>query len=98
MKCEKNRYDEADEMSQSKDRVGREHRNKRQVVFKEKVQLDRATLATEEGAETKLYRLIARTSCVIDKTGQTDTKLEKVALDGSVECCAPPPRWCDLEV
>jgi len=24
------------------------------------------------------------------------TKLEKVALDGSVECCAPPPRWCDL--
>ena len=21
------------------------------------------------------------------------TKLEKVALDGSVECCAPPPRW-----
>jgi len=26
------------------------------------------------------------------------TKLEKVALDGSVECCAPPPRWCDLEL
>ena len=25
-------------------------------------------------------------------------KLEKVALDGSVECCAPPPRWCDLEL
>jgi len=24
--------------------------------------------------------------------------LEKVALDGSVECCAPPPRWCDLEL
>jgi len=26
------------------------------------------------------------------------SKLEKVALDGSVECCAPPPRWCDLEL
>jgi len=25
-------------------------------------------------------------------------KLEKVALDGSVECCVPPPRWCDLEL
>ena len=25
-------------------------------------------------------------------------KQEKVALDGSVECCAPPPRWCDLEL
>ena len=25
-----------------------------------------------------------------------DLKLEKVALDGSVECCAPPPRWCAL--
>ena len=25
-------------------------------------------------------------------------RLEKVALDGSVECCAPPPRWCDLEL
>ena len=24
-------------------------------------------------------------------------KLEKVALDGSVECCAPPPRWRDLD-
>jgi len=24
--------------------------------------------------------------------------LEKVALDGSVECYAPPPRWCDLEL
>jgi len=24
-------------------------------------------------------------------------QLEKVALDGSVECCAPPPRWCDLD-
>jgi len=26
------------------------------------------------------------------------TELEKVALDGSVECCATPPRWCDLEL
>jgi len=26
------------------------------------------------------------------------SELEKVALDGSVECCAPPPRWCDLEL
>ena len=25
-------------------------------------------------------------------------KLEKVALDGSVECCAPPPGWRDLEL
>ena len=25
-------------------------------------------------------------------------QLEKVALDGSVECCSPPPRWCDLEL
>ena len=25
-------------------------------------------------------------------------RLEKVALAGSVECCAPPPRWCDLEL
>jgi len=25
-------------------------------------------------------------------------KLEKVALDDSVECCAPPPRWRDLEL
>ena len=25
-------------------------------------------------------------------------QLEKVALDCSVECCAPPPRWCDLEL
>jgi len=30
------------------------------------------------------------------KTQQS--KLEKVALDGSVECCAPPPRWRDLEL
>ena len=28
---------------------------------------------------------------------QNKLKLEKVALDGSVECCAPPPRWCDLD-
>jgi len=28
----------------------------------------------------------------------TRVRLEKVALDGSVECCAPPPRWCDLEL
>jgi len=28
----------------------------------------------------------------------TKFKLEKVALDGSVECCAPPPRWCDLDL
>ena len=28
----------------------------------------------------------------------TDVKLEKVALDGSVECCVPPPRWCDLDL
>ena len=26
------------------------------------------------------------------------TKLEKVALDGSVKCCAPPPGWRDLEL
>ena len=26
------------------------------------------------------------------------SKLEKVALDGYVECCAPPPQWCDLEL
>jgi len=25
-------------------------------------------------------------------------QLEKVALDSSVECCAPPPRWRDLEL
>jgi len=25
-------------------------------------------------------------------------KLEKVALDSSVECCAPPPGWRDLEL
>ena len=31
-------------------------------------------------------------------TGLTHYQLEKVALDGSVECCAPPPRWCDLEL
>ena len=24
--------------------------------------------------------------------------LEKVALEGSVECCAPPPGWHDLEL
>jgi len=29
---------------------------------------------------------------------KTTNKLEKVALNGSVECCAPPPRWCDLEL
>jgi len=28
----------------------------------------------------------------------SSTKLEKVALDGSIESCAPPPRWCDLEL
>ena len=28
----------------------------------------------------------------------TRGRLEKVALDGSVECCAPPPRWRDLEL
>jgi len=28
----------------------------------------------------------------------TNGKLEKVALNGSVECCAPPPQWCDLEL
>jgi len=27
-----------------------------------------------------------------------NSELEKVALDGSIECCAPPPRWCDLEL
>ena len=31
-------------------------------------------------------------------TAVTQIKLEKFALDGSVECCAPPPRWCDLEL
>jgi len=25
-------------------------------------------------------------------------KLEKVALDGSVECCAPPPQRCNLDL
>ena len=29
---------------------------------------------------------------------KTICKLEKVALDGSVECCVPPPRWRDLEL
>jgi len=27
-----------------------------------------------------------------------EVQLEKVALDGSVECCAPPPRWWDLDL
>ena len=30
--------------------------------------------------------------------GTNMSRLEKVAVDGSVECCAPPPRWCDLEL
>jgi len=33
-----------------------------------------------------------------NKTKHKQTQLEKVALDGSVKCCAPPPRWCDLEL
>jgi len=33
-----------------------------------------------------------------DSVVQQYFKLEKVALDGSIECCAPPPRWCDLEL
>ena len=36
--------------------------------------------------------------CVIFQFHHHFHKLEKVALDGSVECCAPPPRWCDLEL
>jgi len=31
-------------------------------------------------------------------TGTTWQKLQKVALVGSFECCAPPPRWRDLEL
>ena len=30
--------------------------------------------------------------------GRSSVEQEKVALDGSVECCTPPPRWCDLEL
>ena len=29
---------------------------------------------------------------------EKNKKLEKVALDGSVECYAPPPGWRDLEL
>jgi len=29
---------------------------------------------------------------------QRKEQLEKVALDGSVECYATPLRWCDLEL
>jgi len=37
--------------------------------------------------------------CIMQPIGRPhNNKLEKVALDGSVECCEPPPRWCDLEL
>ena len=36
--------------------------------------------------------------CTITYPAIVQKELEKVALDGSVECCAPPPRWCDLEL
>ena len=38
------------------------------------------------------------TPILIPNTDETYKILEKVALDGSVECCAPLPRWCDLEL
>ena len=50
----------------------------------------------------KLAKMGVNLGCVNIISGcectQKEKQLEKVALDGNVECCAPPPRWCDLEL
>jgi len=30
--------------------------------------------------------------------GNTLRTRKSCTIDGSVECCAPPPRWCDLDL
>jgi len=46
----------------------------------------------------RVYQNIMRPTVNLVSNDKKHPQLEKVALDGSVECCAPPPRWCNLEL
>jgi len=48
--------------------------------------------------DTLFFKVLSIKETRMQASVEIKTKLEKVALDGSVECCAPPQRWCDLEL